>query len=188
MNVVRPLARGRQRSMRIKMFDKRSLVRQMYEAWNKKDLDRVESFAHADAMIANVAFGTSLRFGSYVRNWATAFPDGSIDVVDMFEGGDCLVAEFIGRGTHTGVLEGPSGPVAPTNRRIEVRMVEFGASVRAKSRADGCIRLRVVHVAARAASPPWASGAGEPARERLRLCSARPSGSLCCRMCLNTRS
>src|SRR4051794_4220250 len=60
-------------------LDVRSMVRAMYDAWNAKDLERVVAYAHPDCRVTNVAFGSSLSFKDYEQNWATAFPDGSIE-------------------------------------------------------------------------------------------------------------
>ena len=106
-------------------LDVRSMVRGMYDSWNAKDLARVEAYAHPDCRVTNIAFGASLAFRDYERNWATAFPDGTVELTNVIADGDCVAAEFIGRGTHRGPLQGPSGALAPTNRRVEVRLVEI---------------------------------------------------------------
>ena len=51
-------------------------VREMYDAWNAKDMDRCASYAHADARIKNVPFGAMVGFREYIEGWARAFPDG----------------------------------------------------------------------------------------------------------------
>jgi predicted ester cyclase len=99
-------------------------VREMYEAWNGKDLDRCASYAHPDARMTNVPFGAELGFREYIENWARAFPDGEIKVTNLVSQGDRVVAEFTGSGTHTGTLKGPSGDLAPTGRRVDMSFVE----------------------------------------------------------------
>jgi predicted ester cyclase len=42
-----------------------------------------------------------------------------VEVVNVIAGENGGVAEFIGRGTHTGPLTGPAGTIPPTGRRIE---------------------------------------------------------------------
>jgi steroid delta-isomerase-like uncharacterized protein len=106
-------------------LDLRSMVRAMYDSWNNKDLERVDSYAQPDCRVTNVAFGRTLAFKDYERNWATAFPDGAVELTALTSEGDRVVAEFIGKGTHRGPLEGPSGTVPPTNRKVEVRLVEI---------------------------------------------------------------
>jgi steroid delta-isomerase-like uncharacterized protein len=101
------------------------MVRGLYDSWNAKDLDRVEAYAHPDCRVNNVAFGGSVAFKDYGRNWATAFPDGQVEVTRLTTEGDCVVAELIGRGTHRGPLEGPAGTIPATNRKVEARLVEI---------------------------------------------------------------
>jgi predicted ester cyclase len=99
-------------------------VREMYEAWNAKDLDRCASYAHPDARMTNMPFGATLGFREYIENWARAFPDGKIDVENVVVEGDRAIAEFTGRGTHTGTLKGPTGDLPATQRRVELKCVE----------------------------------------------------------------
>lgn len=104
--------------------DLAATVREMYEAWNQKDLDRCASYAHGSAQMKNVPFGASLGFREYIENWARAFPDGKIEITSMVAQGDDVVAEFTGSGTHTGSLKGPTGDLPATGRRVEVACVE----------------------------------------------------------------
>jgi predicted ester cyclase len=106
-------------------LDHAALVRGMYGAWNAKDLDRVASCAHRDARMRNVPFGAEQGFVEYTENWAKAFPDGRIEVTNLVVQGDVVVAEFTGRGSHTGPLKGPSGEIPPTNRSVELPLVEI---------------------------------------------------------------
>ena len=106
-------------------LDVRSMVREMYDAWNAKDMERVEAYAHPDCRVTNIAFGASLAFKDYERNWATAFPDGRCELINVIADGDCVTAEFIGRSTHRGPLQKPSGTLPATNRKVELRLVEI---------------------------------------------------------------
>jgi predicted ester cyclase len=101
-----------------------ALVRELYDAWNAKDLDRCASYAHADARMTNMAFGAKLSFREYIENWARAFPDGKIELTNCVVQGDDVVCEFTGRGTHTGPLKGPTGEVGATGRQAELKCVE----------------------------------------------------------------
>jgi steroid delta-isomerase-like uncharacterized protein len=48
--------------------------------------------------------------------FASAFPDGRINVVNIKEFGDTVLVEFIARGTHRGDLMG----IAPTGRSVTI--------------------------------------------------------------------
>jgi predicted ester cyclase len=101
-----------------------TVVRELYEAWNAKDLDRCASHAHADAKMTTMPFGETVSYREYIENWARAFPDGEIELKSLVVQGDKAVAEFTGRGTHTGTLKGPTGDLPATQRRVELQCVE----------------------------------------------------------------
>lgn len=100
------------------------IIREMYDAWNAKDMERCASFAHPDARMTNVPFGATVTYREHVEGWARAFPDGKIQLENVVVQGDRAIAEFTGRGTHTGALRGPTGELPPTGRRLEMSCVE----------------------------------------------------------------
>jgi predicted ester cyclase len=105
--------------------DSASIVRTIHEAFNDKDFDRLASCADRAAMMRNVPFGADLGFREYAESWARAFPDGKIEVRTLVAQGDQVIAELIGRGTHTGPLAGPGGTISATGRRVELPCVEI---------------------------------------------------------------
>jgi steroid delta-isomerase-like uncharacterized protein len=106
-------------------LDMTSIVREMLEAWNDKDMDRVESYSTPEARMTNPALGAKFTMREYAETWARAFPDGKIQITNLVAQGDCCVAEFIGRGTHTGPLRTPMGEVPATGKRVELPLVEI---------------------------------------------------------------
>jgi predicted ester cyclase len=48
--------------------------------------------------------------------------------------GDQFAVEVTGRGTHKGQLEGPGGPIEPTNKSVDFRGAMFG-----RTNSDGLI-------------------------------------------------
>ena len=106
-------------------LDNAEIVRQIYQAFNDKDLDRLLSYSQPDTKVLNVAFGKTLGLRDYFSNWMTGFPDGQIEIVNLVASADRVVAEFIGRGTNTGKLFGPTGELPPTQRRVEMRFCEI---------------------------------------------------------------
>jgi ketosteroid isomerase-like protein len=106
-------------------FDNGAILRDSYAAWNAKDMDKCASNARPDAKMT-MPSGEAIPVRDYIENWARAFPDGQItDVRIVAQTGNTVVAEFTARGTHTGPLESPMGRIPPTNRRIEMKMVEI---------------------------------------------------------------
>lgn len=104
--------------------DLSAVVRKMYDAFNAHDLDGVAACAQADARAMSVPFGARLGFREDAELWLKAFPDAKCEVTNLICQGECVIAEFTGRGTHTGPLKGPSGDIPATGRRAEVQCVD----------------------------------------------------------------
>jgi predicted ester cyclase len=103
-----------------------AVIEAIYDAFNNKDISRLASLAESGATVTNVAFGNVEQpMRDYFQNWATAFPDGKIEVSRFIASDDSVMCEFTGRGTHTGVLQTHMGPIAPTNKRAEGSFVEI---------------------------------------------------------------
>ena len=104
--------------------DLTAIVRQLYDAFNAKDLKRIKALAQPDARTTNVPFGAKASYGEDAERWMKAFPDGRCEVTNIIAQGDCVIAEFTGRGTHTGPLQGPTGEIAATGRKAELQCIE----------------------------------------------------------------
>jgi steroid delta-isomerase-like uncharacterized protein len=104
--------------------DLAAIVRQLYDAFNAKDMKRIMSLAQPDARATNVPFGDKVAYGEDTERWMKAFPDGTCEVTNVIAQGECVIAEFTGRGTHTGPLKGPTGELPATGRRAEIQCVE----------------------------------------------------------------
>lgn len=60
---------------------------------------------------------------TYFRSSRTAFPDLGNDIIHIVVGdGDVAMTEFYLVGTHLGPLKTPMGDIAPTGKKIRVRM------------------------------------------------------------------
>lgn len=53
-----------------------------------------------------------------------AFSDLEIEQIEQIESSDRFVLVFLQRGRHTGVFESPLGPIAPTGRVFEIRVID----------------------------------------------------------------
>jgi|GEM_PF-289830 len=112
--------------------DNTTLVQGIYEAINSHQSDPAW-FDKASASIAEDFEGINPRglvrhgvegFDNHIGNWVRAFPGLQIQVTDIFSTRDHTCAEFIGRGVHTGTLQGPLGEIQPTGKQVEVRFCE----------------------------------------------------------------
>ena len=95
------------------------IAREYFEAWNRRDFDRVESLVAKGAEIVDFD-GTVYHGPSGARSngelYATAFPDGRIEIKRITAAGDTAVAELVGHGTN----DGPFGDVPATHREAEL--------------------------------------------------------------------
>ena len=106
------------------MSDAASIAREYLEGWNRRDWARWRELFHpqytytgGDGQLqkgpdAGLAVG---------QMFATAFPDGRIDVQNIHTAGNVAIVEFTGRGTHKGDLMG----IAPTGRQITIPVCDI---------------------------------------------------------------
>ena len=104
------------------MVSPADIAREYVENWNRRDwkayrelLDDQYTYTGGDGQTqrgpeAGMAVG---------QMFATAFPDGRIDLRQIHTAGDTAIVEFTGRGTHSGDLMG----IAPTGRHISIPVI-----------------------------------------------------------------
>lgn len=104
------------------------ITRELYEAWNERDLHRAVSFAADDIEVRRMAFDQTFRgkaeFRKFMEVFATAFPDMKKEVTNHVAAGDQVVMEIRQRGTHRGPLKAPAGEIPPTGRSVELYSIE----------------------------------------------------------------
>src|SRR3954464_2923408 len=102
--------------------DTERLVREAYDAFNRRDWEQSTRNAHPDMVTVVVPTGQEFTGHdgqvAYLRGWADAFPDSQVEVLNVVAGDDCAAVEFVGRGTHNGPLQTPMGTIEPTGRRV----------------------------------------------------------------------
>ncbi|HUF35567.1 MAG TPA: ester cyclase [Gemmatimonadales bacterium] len=98
----------------------------LIEAYNAKDWDRARAsltpdFAYDEVPTGRALTGIEDAIDAW-KGWAQAFPDsrGVLHGSHATEDGT-VVLELTWEGTHQGALATPSGPIAPTGKRIGVR-------------------------------------------------------------------
>ena len=104
------------------MVSPADIAREYLENWNRRDwkayrqlLDDQYTYTGGDGQTqrgpeAGIAVG---------QMFATAFPDGRIDLRQIHTAGDTAIVEFTGSGTHSGDLMG----IAPTGRHISIPVI-----------------------------------------------------------------
>jgi steroid delta-isomerase-like uncharacterized protein len=95
----------------------KDVVKESLDAWNSRNFDRMRDLMHPGYTYTG-GDGREQKGPeaglAVARMFATAFPDGRIDVVNIKESGDTVLVEFVGRGTHKGDMMG----IAPTGRSV----------------------------------------------------------------------
>ena len=108
-----------------------AIVRDLFDAFNNHDLDRVAAMVSEDFVLADFAAESQVFRGPQgIRQWLqiflTALPDAKTEFTNVVADGENWVfTEFVGQGTHTGPLVGPAGNIPPTGRRIEFPVGEL---------------------------------------------------------------
>ncbi len=109
--------------------DNATIVRSHYDAYNRRDLDKMMPLVTNDAKWMNVPFNIHFTgpkgYREYLDNWTTAMPDSKIEVVNLVVGEEWTAVECIGRGTHTGTLVGPNGPIPATQKKVDMKFCEL---------------------------------------------------------------
>ena len=106
------------------MSDTTSIAREYTDAWNRRDWARYRQLLHSDYSYTG---GDGQQQNgpdagvAVAQMFATAYPDGKINVQSVHAVGNVAIVEFVGTGTHQGDLMG----IAPTGRRISVPVCDI---------------------------------------------------------------
>lgn len=104
------------------------LIRDFFNAFEKKDFDRASSFLAPNAEFRVIGMDKPLRGPKEIiescGEWDRAFPDMKSELVNVISSNNYVVVEEINRGTHKGPLMGPGGTLQATNRKVEVPACE----------------------------------------------------------------
>ena len=126
--------------------DTRSLIEREIELWNAGD--REGWLACLDLHRLNIQAPGGMRLTgreaaeSIWSTWHDAFPDNRIETTSIHADDRGGVHEGRFTGTHTGMLRGPAGELAPTGRHVDGRSAASTSSRRARSAASTCTSTR----------------------------------------------
>ncbi len=105
--------------------DNVTLARTLIESYNTQDIEQYAAVATEDCEVLDVPSGMVSHGREALKQFAqvfiTAFPDGKLELTNIFATDDQAAFEFVARGTHTGPLVSPSGQIPPTGRDVELR-------------------------------------------------------------------
>jgi steroid delta-isomerase-like uncharacterized protein len=128
-----------------------AVIEELFEAFNKGDLDRAESLFSKDLELVDLALGVVLTGPGGGRAWLQSFrsalPDARTELVSIIAQGDAVASEHVGRGTHRGPLQTPAGTIPATGRSIELKIAEtylvrLGKVVRLNAYYDSTTLMR----------------------------------------------
>ena len=99
--------------------------RTAHQAFNRREFDLVASMLSEQFTYEDRARGTTFKgrqgFKEFMQAWATAFSNASVTEPVYIDGGDVVVATFIGTGTN----DGPFGTLLPTRKAMTLRFCEM---------------------------------------------------------------
>jgi steroid delta-isomerase-like uncharacterized protein len=109
--------------------DNATIVRAHYDAFNQRNIDKSLSLVTDDVMWKNIPFNVNFSgkagYREFLENWTKGMPDCKVEIVNVFAGEEWTAVEFIARGTHTGPLAGPQGPIPATHKKLDLRFCEL---------------------------------------------------------------
>ena len=101
------------------------LAKKWTDALNRHDPRAVAAYYTQDCVVYDPIYPEPLKGRAAIEkdsaDFFRAFPDIRIEIIDLFEKGDCAAAEIKMTGTNSGPLATPMGEVPATGKRIDLR-------------------------------------------------------------------
>ena len=109
--------------------DNATIARSYFDAFNARDLGKGLALMTPDVKFLNIPLNVDFTghagYREVVNNWTTAMPDCKVEIVNIVGGDEWTVVEFVGRGTHTGPLAVPQGPIPATQKKLDLKFCEL---------------------------------------------------------------
>ena len=104
-------------------------AREQVEAYNVGDWRRLKAAFAPGAIYNEIGTQRRMRGASRIvqayQEWKLAIPDSRGTIISSLARGNVVVQEIVWKGTHTGTLEGPAGPIRPSGKPISVPSVQI---------------------------------------------------------------
>jgi predicted ester cyclase len=101
-----------------------TLIRRLYDAVNRKELDVIAGYGASFSEWLDVPFDYTTTGERAIidpwKSWFDIFPDATCEVRSLTAMGNHVVAQGIGRGTHRGVFTSPAGVLQPSGKKMAV--------------------------------------------------------------------
>ena len=107
------------------MLNNEKIIRELYAAAEGQgtDTEKFVSMFSDEGYMLDMASGTKFRgkaIGESIASLVSAFPDVHRELLNIYVVENVVVVEIAIRGTHKGELALASGPLAPTDKPIDV--------------------------------------------------------------------
>ena len=93
-------------------------------AYNEKNWEKVRTAFVEKGVYDEKATGRRIQGVNQIietwQGWAKAIPDSKATFIAEYSAGDSAILEVVWKGVHTGPLQMPTGPIPPSNKRIEI--------------------------------------------------------------------
>jgi predicted ester cyclase len=153
------------------------IVRELVDAWNSHDIERIAAFFHDDFENWQLPIPTVRGLDAYrdhLRHWFAAYPDLRMEIVTLFADGDSVCLETRGVGTSSAPFFGGAGDSASNeNRALDILELRDGKVWRERGYWDFSL---FTGSASPLAGQPDLRDAPRPEREAKGLV---PEGRLC---------
>jgi predicted ester cyclase len=115
-------------------------VRELVEAWNSHDLERIGAFFHADFENHQLPLPPVIGRAAYLehcKTWFHAYPDFRIEVLTLFGDGDLVCLESRATGTRAADFFGAEASGVPeTNYALDLLEFRDGLVIRERGYWD----------------------------------------------------
>ena len=104
-------------------------IRKQLLAWNQHDIPATAAFYTQDAVAYDPQYPQPLQGKEAIKEdaetFVRAFPDIHMELSSIVAKGDNVGFEGVASGTHKGPLEGPTGSIPATNKRVQMKFAIF---------------------------------------------------------------
>lgn len=105
------------------------LTRKLHHSFSNNEFDKALELVSDNVIVNAFAFGMTFSnktgFSNFMQGFKTAFPDITIQHVNIVSNDNKVAVEFTAHGTHNGPLQTPAGAIPPTGRKVDFTVAEF---------------------------------------------------------------
>ena len=102
-------------------------IKQWVTEMAKGDLDHAPYAEDAEISDPNGKYKGKAQILQSFKVWKTAFPTATGEVTNQIAMGDQVTSEIVFKSTHTGPLVSPTGTIAPTNKPIQLKVMQVSS-------------------------------------------------------------